>query len=101
MQFDFTEIRFYNLDTNEWYTQQADFINDEKPATRTRFCSVLVREEGTQTWDLWLYGGQSTEDPTKSPNDIWVLTMPAFMYSTFAFLTLESREMKPLLTYFY
>src|SRR5690606_2320279 len=36
--------------------------------------------EESMTWDLWIYGGQKADDPEKGANDIWVLTMPAFIW---------------------
>lgn len=41
---------------------------------------MLVKDEDSNTWDLWVYGGQKAEDPEKGANDIWVLTMPSFMW---------------------
>ena len=77
---DFTHLRFFSIEENRWYSQRASFIDDKRPSTRTRFCSILMKEEGKNTWQLYLLGGQSTEDPHDGPADIWVLSIPAMMW---------------------
>lgn len=47
----------------------------------------MVRNEANHGWDLWVYGGQQFLDPTKGVNDIWILSMPAFMFASFPLST--------------
>ena len=62
--------------------KKTRFHGGESPKARTRFCLVLVREKGKWAWDIWVYGGQSSGDPgdQEPPGDMWVLTIPAFVY---------------------
>lgn len=83
-QWNFSQVKFFDLENNEFYIQETNTLNGEWPVSRTRFCSVLVSEEGKWGWDLWIYGGQSSEDPNEYEKrlvgDIWVLKMPSFTF---------------------
>ena len=80
MQADFTIIKFYDISLKKWYTQQTRYWDGEKPIPRTRFCADIVHEEGSGTYELYVYGGQQVEDSRLGVDDIWVLTMPAFVW---------------------
>ena len=80
LSYQWDKVRFFDLETEQFYEQRTDFPSDSKlPASRQLFCSVLVRDEEANTWDLWIYGGASLIDPKIGFSDIWVLTMPGFM----------------------
>ncbi|KAI5806398.1 hypothetical protein DFH27DRAFT_547891 [Peziza echinospora] len=77
---DFTKIKFYDISLKKWYTQQTRYWDGEKPIPRTRFCADIVHEEGSGTYELYVYGGQQVEDSRLGVDDIWALTMPAFVW---------------------
>ncbi|KAI9891894.1 MAG: hypothetical protein M1814_002279 [Vezdaea aestivalis] len=76
----FTNVLLWDIDRRTWANQSTSFIN-EKPEARTRFCSVLVRGQNYNTWDLWIFGGQRLIDGGLPTDDLWVLSMPSFVWS--------------------
>ncbi|RPA71406.1 hypothetical protein BJ508DRAFT_336067 [Ascobolus immersus RN42] len=80
LMLDWKSIQIWDIEKEKWYTQQASFINDKVPKPRSRFCSVMVYDEGKKSWDIWVYGGQDLKDPESGVSDIWVLSMPSFMW---------------------
>ncbi|KAI5796568.1 hypothetical protein EDC01DRAFT_629368 [Geopyxis carbonaria] len=74
-----TSVMLYDIDKDEWHEQSTSFVN-EQPDSRTRFCAGLAHDEETNSWDLWIYGGQSVQDPNKGVQGAYVLTMPAFVW---------------------
>src|SRR5690606_26549181 len=64
----------------EWYRQPTTFFNNDEPEPRSRFCAALAHDWESDTWDLWIFGGQSLKDPSEGVSDIWVLSMPSFVW---------------------
>lgn len=74
-------IPLYDLDTNTWFQQTADFFNNELPEPRTRFCLALFHDAVDNTWHLWMYGGQKLSDQNEGVSDVYVLNMPSFIWT--------------------
>ncbi|KAI9674493.1 MAG: hypothetical protein M1817_001831 [Caeruleum heppii] len=77
----FDSIMMYDIEKRRWYNQSTSFIRNEKPDPRTRFCGELVYGEQYQTWELWIYGGQRIRNESLGVDDIWVLSMPSFIWT--------------------
>jgi hypothetical protein len=101
-QVSFQYIMLYNLDTRQWVNQSAKSWDGEKPVSRSRFCGKTVYSRETNTWEyvcatlylskvdiltllpifrLWVYGGMLINPLGGPVQDVYVLTMPSFMYA--------------------
>ena len=41
----------YDVDQDFWINQSAAVLEGEAPPSVTRFCSVIVHEEGSKSWE--------------------------------------------------
>ncbi|KAF8246020.1 hypothetical protein K440DRAFT_375705 [Wilcoxina mikolae CBS 423.85] len=72
-------VMLYDIEMDKWHKQPAVSYTGNDPPTRSRFCGVLAHDVESKNWDLWLFGGQRINDTSTGVDDIYVLTMPAFM----------------------
>ena len=77
-------IHLYDIASDAWYSQ--DIISAELPRQLSGFCAVVASEDGTSSYDIYVYGGYNgisgpgvaTLPPS---NDVWVLSLPSFTWT--------------------
>ena len=92
----------YNIDTKKWINQSTRAWEGNYPVPRSRFCGKTVFSQETRTWEyvpctslhpsesniltllpisrLWVYGGMLVDPPGDPVQDVFVLTMPSFVF---------------------
>ncbi|PSN61858.1 hypothetical protein BS50DRAFT_625213 [Corynespora cassiicola Philippines] len=71
------EIWIYDIDLKKWYMQKA---TGDIPDNRSRFCSGITWADDKTSYNLYMYGGIDPDFQTPGFDDVYVLTMPAFVW---------------------
>lgn len=75
-------IPMYDVERGVWFEQPTSWYKSLIPEPRTRFCAALFHDKSTNTFDLWMHGGQRISNQGEGISDIYVLSMPSFIWTT-------------------
>ncbi|VUC22620.1 unnamed protein product [Clonostachys rosea] len=83
---DWTEVGFdsvalFDPSTDKWHKQNTTAMLGSIPQPRYQFCSVGARGKNN-TYDIFVYGGRTRSEDTSAYGDIWVLSLPGFVWTT-------------------
>ncbi|KAI9782830.1 MAG: hypothetical protein M1839_004581 [Geoglossum umbratile] len=74
-------VHLYDIKNDKWYEQYTSAYHGQHPTPRTRFCSVVAKSPSSESYELWIYGGQiGTGANATGVDDIWVLSLPGFRW---------------------
>lgn len=70
-----TKLSIYDVKGEKWYTQST--TGDSPPPTADA-CAVVAHENGTNSYQIYVYGGYSGDLSSEPYNNIWILSVPSF-----------------------
>lgn len=73
-----TSLPVYDIGSQQWFVQNT---SGKSPSDwqLTEFCSVVAKETGSSTFEIFIYGGYNGLNGS-SQGDIWVLSIPSFTW---------------------
>lgn len=74
-----SDINIYDIAADKWYTQPTI----SGPSQLTRGCAVMQPAQDYSSFNIYYYGGYDGLHPTDASefkDDIWVLSLPSFMW---------------------
>lgn len=79
-----TTLAVYDIFNAIWYQQPVS--GHDSPGLLTQFCSVMVSETGSSTYEIYIYGGYNGlvgegVSPVRPSDDVWVLSIPSFTWT--------------------
>ncbi|KAK7910925.1 kelch repeat protein [Apiospora marii] len=69
-------VSFVDLHTGKWYSQAT---TGSRPKARQNFCSVGLQGPNG-TYEIFIYGGLSGQDQSSAAADMFVLSLPGFVF---------------------
>jgi Kelch motif len=73
-----TQIPVFDIGSDTWFVQNT---SGEHPSQRMGFCSVVANEHGSSGFQIYIYGGFDGTATGVSQGDIWVLSVPSFIWT--------------------
>ena len=70
-------IYLYDIAEGKWYTQTA---SGDTPASRRRFCAGVTWAQDQSSYNIYLYGGAGFGENATGFDDVYILTMPSFVW---------------------
>jgi hypothetical protein len=71
-------VSVYDIDGGLWYNQPT---TGAKPPVTAEFCTVVAHENGTQSWQIYAYGGYDGSILSPAYNTMWILSIPSFQWT--------------------
>lgn len=74
-----TDLSVFDIAGEQWYSQST---TGEAPPKTAEFCTVVAHENGTNSYQIYVYGGYDGSDlsgPTY--NTVWILSVPSFQWT--------------------
>ncbi|CAG9949167.1 unnamed protein product [Clonostachys rosea f. rosea IK726] len=78
---DFNSVALFDPSTDKWHRQNTTAMLGSVPQPRYHFCSVGARGKNN-TYDIFLYGGRQGSDPYAAYGDVWILSLPGFVWTS-------------------
>ncbi|KAH0432818.1 kelch repeat protein [Colletotrichum camelliae] len=73
---DFSQVSIYDPKAGKWHTQHT---TGSPPTRREKFCTVGV-DGPDNTYDIFIYGGSTSDNDDDISDEVYVLTLPGFKY---------------------